>query len=694
MTFVAALLVASPVLAGIGPTSTTTTPGGTCTAVPCLTWAARLSSWGGYAEASKESRDGKRIFVSASTGWNLWTGAYDRRTGALLWSALDSPTHGAGEWVPDLPTGGRLMALAPDGAELYVVSEGGTTSPDTHADILTVAYNTTTGHEDWETRFVPKASPTWAELAVPTAVAVSPDGQRTFVTGGVQDDGFGLQFLTLAYDAKGTITGTPGAELWNATYDGPATFGEYDVGRDVAVSTDGRQVFVSGNVQTGAPTCPGECHPPADYLTLAYNASTGGSMWKSEYNAGPGTSIDAMAVVGSPDHKMVYVTGSGGTVAYDAATGLQRWQACCADRLNPAGLTLPSNSVRPAAAMQEIAVSADGSRVYVGGDVPPQPPSVLDAGAPSVSPLGAQGYATSYPAQSDLAVAAYDAQTGTQQWLTTWADSVGLAHGSSLFRGLRLSADGTSLFVDAVADQNNGTVAGQASAQDFVAMSFKAADGGLFWGTRFPAGHPLSSNGYQLGSVDVSPDGQDLVVTDSSQRQNSPTDVLTLHYSLDADAPNLQVPGSIVAEATNASGAAVAFQATASDSPDGSVAVSCIPSSGATFALGTSKVTCQATDAEGNQAAKSVMVTVRDTTAPTLSLPANISAKATSHQSASVTWTAAASDLVDGSVPVACNPGSGSSFQLGQTPVTCSATDARGNTAGGSFTVNVVHGDP
>jgi hypothetical protein len=57
---------------------------------------------------------------------------------------------------------------------------------------------------------------------------------------------------------------------------------------------------------------------------------------------------------------------------------------------------------------------------------------------------------------------------------------------------------------------------------------------------------------------------------------------------------------------------------------------------------------------------------------------------------AAVSWTApTASDLVDGSVTVVCSPESGSTFALGITTVTCSATDAAGNKASASFTVSV-----
>jgi hypothetical protein len=81
---------------------------------------------------------------------------------------------------------------------------------------------------------------------------------------------------------------------------------------------------------------------------------------------------------------------------------------------------------------------------------------------------------------------------------------------------------------------------------------------------------------------------------------------------------------------------------------------------------------------------------VQDTTAPTLSLPANKTVDAVNNQ-AVVTYSASATDIVDGSVPINCSPASGSTFSIGTTTVNCSATDDHGNTANGSFTVSVVY---
>src|SRR5207344_3026217 len=82
-------------------------------------------------------------------------------------------------------------------------------------------------------------------------------------------------------------------------------------------------------------------------------------------------------------------------------------------------------------------------------------------------------------------------------------------------------------------------------------------------------------------------------------------------------------------------------------------------------------------------------VTVGDKTAPVLTLPANETLAATSPAGAIATFMASALDAIDGPVAVVCTPASGSTFPIGTTTVTCTTTDAAGNTASGTFTVTV-----
>jgi predicted extracellular nuclease len=85
-----------------------------------------------------------------------------------------------------------------------------------------------------------------------------------------------------------------------------------------------------------------------------------------------------------------------------------------------------------------------------------------------------------------------------------------------------------------------------------------------------------------------------------------------------------------------------------------------------------------------------IQLPAQDFVPPVLTLPANITAEATSAAGASVTFTASALDAVTGPATVACSFSSGDTFPLGATTVNCSATDGHDNTATGSFTVTVV----
>ncbi len=160
----------------------------------------------------------------------------------------------------------------------------------------------------------------------------------------------------------------------------------------------------------------------------------------------------------------------------------------------------------------------------------------------------------------------------------------------------------------------------------------------------------------------------------------------------DTTPPVVTITVSSPVEASGPSGATVVYTADASDTVSGSLPASCTPLSGSTFALGSTTITCSATDNAGNKGTATATVVVRDTSAPTLSLPANITTAATSASGAVVTYSVTATDPNNpqSDLTVSCNPASGSTFAPGSTTVTCKATDPAGNTSTGSFTVTVV----
>ncbi|MFY9574682.1 MAG: HYR domain-containing protein, partial [Blastocatellia bacterium] len=120
--------------------------------------------------------------------------------------------------------------------------------------------------------------------------------------------------------------------------------------------------------------------------------------------------------------------------------------------------------------------------------------------------------------------------------------------------------------------------------------------------------------------------------------------------------------------------------------------VMCSPASGSFFPVGTTTVTCTTTGPSC-----SFTVTINDTQPPVITCPLNISVAAASScpiatSSGPVNFTVTATDNCPGVTVICKNQNnvvvtSGSPFPVGTTTVTCTATDASGNTATCSFTV-------
>ena len=107
-------------------------------------------------------------------------------------------------------------------------------------------------------------------------------------------------------------------------------------------------------------------------------------------------------------------------------------------------------------------------------------------------------------------------------------------------------------------------------------------------------------------------------------------------------------PTDITTEATGPSGAAVSYTSpTATDDVDGTDTVSCTPLSGSTFPVGTTPVTCSASDAAHNASATTFNVIVRDTTAPVITLLGS-NPMTVAQGSSLVDPGATAADIVDG----------------------------------------------
>jgi hypothetical protein len=213
-----------------------------------------------------------------------------------------------------------------------------------------------------------------------------------------------------------------------------------------------------------------------------------------------------------------------------------------------------------------------------------------------------------------------------------------------------------------------------------IAVTFDVS-GTTYLGPAAPSCTPASGFVFPQGVTTVT-----CTVTDIAG--NSAIQSFTVTVRLpDTEPPVLMLPNPITAEATGPSGAVVSFVFHPTDNV-GIESFGCSNPSPSTFGLGVTSVSCTATDAAGNTATGSFTITVRDTQAPILALPASMLVDATTPAGATVAYAVSAMDLVSGSVAVTCSP-SGSSFPIGVTMVACTASDAFGNAAGGSFTVSV-----
>ena len=203
-------------------------------------------------------------------------------------------------------------------------------------------------------------------------------------------------------------------------------------------------------------------------------------------------------------------------------------------------------------------------------------------------------------------------------------------------------------------------------------------------GTDSVSCYPLSGSTFSIETTQVT--------CTASDSQGNTASVTFNVVVQDVTPPIISSTSSITQEATSSSGATVIYTLpTSTDYIDGATdSVTCSPASGTTFPLGTTTVSCSSNDSLGLTGTSTFSVTVQDTTPPTISSVSNITQSNTTVSGAVVTFTTpTATDIVDGTDNVTCNPASGSSFSIGVTPVSCSATDNAGNTASATFYVNI-----
>jgi len=191
--------------------------------------------------------------------------------------------------------------------------------------------------------------------------------------------------------------------------------------------------------------------------------------------------------------------------------------------------------------------------------------------------------------------------------------------------------------------------------------------------------------------VGLGPHTVTVTATDGAGNSSSCTTTFTVN---DTTAPVVTCPANSSASADANCQAAVpnyAASATATDNC-GPVTKTQSPAAGTLVGLGPHTVTVTATDGAGNSSSCTTTFTVNDTTAPTLTCPANSSASADANCQAAVPNYAASATASDNCGPVTKtqSPAAGTLVGLGPHTVTVTATDGAGNNTSctTTFTVN------
>jgi WD40 repeat protein len=304
-------------------------------------------------------------------------------------------------------------------------------------------------------------------------VEVSPDGTTAYVTGRSDASGHYNDYATIAYDI---VTGT---RKWVSRFDSPKH--RSDVAYALSVSPDGSAVFVTGTID----------HVYPDFGTVAYDAATGAERWHAKYDGRDHGDDVAFALGVSPDGSAVYVAGyvdgaygNYGIVAYDATTGAQLWDA----RFNGQGNSVDS--------VYALGVSPDGSSIFVTGF----------SYGPSLT--------------ADYTTLALDAATGVRKWIALYNGPQNDVDSAS---DLVVSPDGSAVFVTGYTNGNDASA-------DYATIAYDAATGTRRWIARYD-GHDAEDIPSAIG---VSPDGSQVFVTGTSNRSDAPGDSDYATIALDA----------------------------------------------------------------------------------------------------------------------------------------------------------------
>ncbi|MCA1812557.1 MAG: PQQ-like beta-propeller repeat protein [Halobacteriales archaeon] len=448
-----------------------------------------------WANDVKVSPDGLHVYaagrqLSAQGLYDVKVVAYSLLDGTEEWSTAYNGPQTSVEW-------GVSLAASPDGDRLAVTGFSSVAGPQDqtlHTDMLLLVLDALGGKVLWEHRYHgPRAHASWA---VGQGAVFSNDGSKLYATGLTLPDGlvvnvFAFNFTTFAFDAaSGNVT-------WMGAYNGQGNVEDW--GYAIALSPDQRRVVVTGRSYGGP-------QPSWDYATVSYNATTGAQEWASRFDSkasrpvalpyGPALGDWSSSLGFAPDGATVFVTGRSqtddsnydyATVAYDAASGAQRW------------LTRYDGPGHYEDGAYALAVSPDGQRVFVTG----------------------WSASANVDGSMDFATVAYEAQTGRQLWASRYDASGGSLDDAAL--ALQVAPDGSRVYAAGWSFDGQGRY-------DYATVAYDAVTGKERWVARHD-GRPGNSfdfatrfNGMgddtDMVALALSPDGKSLFLAGSDVRMS------------------------------------------------------------------------------------------------------------------------------------------------------------------------------
>ena len=195
-------------------------------------------------------------------------------------------------------------------------------------------------------------------------------------------------------------------------------------------------------------------------------------------------------------------------------------------------------------------------------------------------------------------------------------------------------------------------------------------------GSTDACGVSLSLDDDLFSCADVGSNLVELTATDPSGNVNNCTSSVAVG---DDTPPSVTCPADLSLECTGASTVAT-FAPTLSDNCISSATSSCSIDSGSGFDLGNTTVECTGTDGSDNPAAPcEFQVQVVDMAPPSITCPTVPAAECTGNDSAAVTFPPPTASDICTAVTTGCTADSGDRFPLGDSTLSCTATDTTGN---------------